>query len=57
MVDVCCLVYSVEDFVITITLPWPDKRLSPNARCHWREKANAANMARAEGRIAAVEDE
>lgn len=27
--------------MITIELPWPDKRLSPNARVHWREKAEA----------------
>ena len=25
-----------------ITLPWPSKVLSPNARVHWRTKANAA---------------
>jgi Holliday junction resolvase RusA-like endonuclease len=24
---------------ITITLPLPDRKLSPNARCHWRAKA------------------
>ena len=32
--------------MITITLPWPDKRLSPNSRCHWREKAEAATFER-----------
>ena len=34
------------DGVITIELSWPDKRLSPNSRCHWREKAKAATEAR-----------
>ena len=28
--------------MIEITLPWPDKRLSPNARVHWREKSKVA---------------
>ena len=32
---------------------WPDKRLSPNARVHWRAKANAAKAQRQEGRILA----
>ena len=32
--------------MITITLPWPDKRLSPNARVHWRERAEATKEAR-----------
>ncbi|GHA15298.1 hypothetical protein GCM10007989_07580 [Devosia pacifica] len=29
-----------------ITLPWPDKKLSPNARTHWAPKAAAAKAAR-----------
>jgi len=29
-----------------ITLPWPDPRLSPNARVHWASKAKAASRAR-----------
>ena len=29
-----------------ITLPWPDKRLSPNARLHWRAKINPKRNAR-----------
>jgi len=29
-----------------IFLPWPDKRLSPNARVHWRALAHAKKMAR-----------
>ena len=35
--------------MITIELPWPDKRLSPNARVHWREKADAASIAGIQG--------
>ena len=34
--------------MITIELPWPDKRLSPNSRCHWRAKAEATKEARQE---------
>jgi len=29
-----------------ITLPWPDKKLSPNARGHWATKSKAKAMAR-----------
>ena len=32
--------------MIEITLPWPDKALSPNARVHWARKAKAAAMAK-----------
>ena len=32
--------------MITIELPWPDKRLSPNARVHWREKAKVKGGAK-----------
>jgi crossover junction endodeoxyribonuclease RusA len=32
-----------------IVLPWPDKRLSPNARLHWRAKAPVKARARADG--------
>lgn len=32
--------------MIEITLPWPDKRLSPNARVNWREKARVTAGAR-----------
>ena len=31
---------------ITITVPLPDKALSPNARCHWRRIAEEKRMAR-----------
>jgi len=30
----------------TVCLPWPDKRLSPNARVHWRTRAAAVCRAR-----------
>lgn len=30
----------------TMTLPWPHKALSPNARGHWAERAAAARKAR-----------
>lgn len=29
-----------------VTLPWPDRRLSPNARLHWRAKAKLVKSAR-----------
>lgn len=29
-----------------ITLPWPDKVLNPNSRCHWSSKAKAAKAYR-----------
>ena len=35
-----------------ITLPWPDKRLSPNARVHWRAKAGPKKQARSDATIA-----
>lgn len=31
---------------LTVTLPWPDKDLSPNARIHWRRKSRLVKMAR-----------
>ena len=35
--------------MIEISLPWPDKRLSPNARNHWTAKAEASQTAKAQG--------
>lgn len=35
-----------------IILPWPDKRLLPNARAHWRTKATVTKKARADATIA-----
>ena len=29
-----------------ITVPWPDKRLSPNARLHWRQRVGPKQAAR-----------
>ena len=34
---------------VTIRLPLPDKKLSPNARCHWAAKAKAVKLAKFEG--------
>jgi crossover junction endodeoxyribonuclease RusA len=31
---------------ISVTLPWPEKVLSPNARVHWSRKAKAVKAAR-----------
>lgn len=31
---------------VRVELPWPDKRLSPNSRTHWRPKSEAAYAAR-----------
>ena len=31
---------------VIVTLPWPDKRLSPNARLHWRAKVGPKQAAR-----------
>ena len=41
--------------MIEITLPWPDKRLSPNSRCHWREKSKAAAEAKNDGFVSVIE--
>ncbi|TBW96692.1 hypothetical protein [Xanthomonas citri] len=40
--------------MIELTLPWPDKRLSPNSRCHWAQRAKAAKAAKAEAHALAV---
>ncbi|MCE7031754.1 hypothetical protein LY625_03830 [Lysobacter sp. GX 14042] len=37
-----------------LTLPWPDKALSPNARVHWSKRAEAAKSARAAARLLAM---
>ena len=39
----------------TLTLPWPARELSPNARCHWAKKARAAKAAKEEGYYAMLE--
>ena|SRR6478609_7478741 len=40
---------------LTIALPWPDRRLSPNARLHWRPKAALTAKARADAHLLALE--
>lgn len=37
-----------------VTLPWPDKRLSPNARLHWRAKVGPKQAARIAAQHATV---
>lgn len=39
----------------SIVLPWPDKRLSPNARVHWARKALVVKKARVDAAWAARE--
>lgn len=31
---------------VSVSLPWPDKLLSPNSRVHWATKAKATKLAR-----------
>lgn len=38
-----------------ITLDWPDKVLSPNARIHWARKAKAVKLARQAAWVAVLE--
>ncbi|QDY48778.1 hypothetical protein [Stenotrophomonas maltophilia] len=38
-----------------LILPWPDKRLSPNARVHWSKRSGAARLARHLGAVTALE--
>lgn len=44
-----------ESTALRITLPWPDKRLSPNARLHWRQKSEAVKRARWDASYALLE--
>lgn len=39
--------------IYIVTLPWPPKELSPNARVHWAKKAKAVKSARDYGFIQA----
>lgn len=34
-----------------LELPWPDRKLHPNARTHWRAKARATRLARGDAFI------
>jgi len=38
----------------TVVLPWPDKRLHPNARVHWARKACATSVAREQGFLCGI---
>jgi len=40
--------------VLRVTLPWPDRILSPNARPHWRRKAGAVKLARSEAALSTL---
>lgn len=37
-----------------VTLPWPDRILSPNARAHWRRKAAVVKVARQHAAMTAL---
>lgn len=39
--------------MIRVELPWPDKRLSPNARVHWSSRYRKTKTARGDARILA----
>lgn len=39
-----------------ITLPWPDRKLSPNARVHWAQKSRAVKQYRAVARMLTVSE-
>jgi crossover junction endodeoxyribonuclease RusA len=41
--------------MMTVTLGWPSRALSPNARTHWGTLARAKKAARYEGYIAALQ--
>lgn len=40
---------------VRVHLPWPDKRLSPNARVHWATKARFVKGARETGFVCGLE--
>jgi hypothetical protein len=43
------------DTVVHVTLPWPDRQLSPNARGHWSVLARARKRAKAQAMLQAYE--
>jgi crossover junction endodeoxyribonuclease RusA len=45
--------YRTEDGGLLVTLPLPPSALSPNARVHWRKKADAVKEYRAAAKVAA----
>jgi crossover junction endodeoxyribonuclease RusA len=44
-----------EEALLAIVLPWPDKRLSPNARVHWAAKSALTKKARADAAVTVLE--
>lgn len=46
---------AAEGRTLAVILPWPDKRLSPNARLHWRAKAAIKAKARADAHFLTLE--
>lgn len=40
---------------ITVTLPWPSSKLSPNARVHWRPKADVTKSHRYAANVLTLE--
>jgi crossover junction endodeoxyribonuclease RusA len=44
-----------ERVLVVIDLPWPDKRLSPNARQHWAVKSAIVKKARADAHLYTLE--
>lgn len=40
--------------MLELTLPWPSKDLSPNARVHWSVRGRAAKKARQQAGLAAI---
>jgi len=45
----------VAERALELALPWPSKDLSPNARVHWRRKADATRTARQTAVVLAFE--
>lgn len=45
---------AVAGSMMTVELPWPDKRLSPNGRVHWGTRASSVLAARMEGQYACM---
>lgn len=38
--------HQADEIAFTVSLPWPDKALSPNGRVHWATKARATKTAK-----------
>lgn len=37
--------------IASVTIPWPDSKLSPNARIHWSRRSRLARQARNDARL------